>query len=609
MFCISCGKKINKVGFCPYCGKSQNVKTKIIIDNKIKKLLKDNISKIHIPSFLKKIKLTYFFYSIITILFFSITILFLLPSSSSSSNILLIYTQSFLQTIKSVNLVSVLGLIFLILFPTIFFIIKDLKKNKLLKIKSLIKIVLINFIIIFISFYLALLITSVFSLVTTINFSKKLNKSPETLNVILDIDSIVKKLDSTKIVPKVIEANRENLSEIVVSRHQNTKFSPFYSKNLISSVTGLNPIKPVVITQGLIMVDNDLVFFELKKEELEKISPYLGFSLTKKFFNPRDIKSYPELRVLNRQEYIKVRDDQINVQINALDYLIDLIKTDINQNLSDISEDKSKISSNESGLADSISSKDTSYKTCISAGYYSYYFNTFYRYYSDDQCRNKSNEWDEIIAKWQKNISDWKNNLSYDQSLLNENKIYLTYFSNWKKNIEAQKSSTPLELGVFYDDKKIDIAFDWTNNKSIISFLETLSHEYLHYSSYISNEKSFGMICFEEGLTEYYARSIIKDNYNKDTNIGYPLLTKVMSQIFNKLPKKELEEIYFTKNEDGLISLLDSTFGKDFYKKNEIIFFSLPYLYDKEGIDIANKLIKSIGGEMVTEKDLEGEIR
>lgn len=609
MYCSHCGGKIGKVTYCPLCGKSQKNKKKLIIDNKIGKILKKYLTKIRLPGFFKKIKLNYFFYLVLVVFFFSIIIFFILPNSDLNSNILLVYPQIFFQLIKSGNLFSVIGLTFLMLIPFALFIIRKIKKDKLFNIKTLFRLVLTNFIIIIISFYLALLVTGVFGLITTISFSKKLNESPETLNVILDIDSIKNKLNSEKIIPKIIEANRENLSKIIASRHQNKSYSDFYRKNLLSIISDFNPVKVKPINQGLIMVDNDLIVFELKRDELEKIAPNLGYLLIEKYFSPRYIKSFPELRVLGRQDYIKIRDEQINKRLNVYEYIIEMVELEIDQNIANISEAKSKISYNEKGLSDSKATKESSYTNCTLQGYFDYFSGKFFRYYSDETCRNRSNSWDEIISKFEKNISDWKSSLYYDQSQLNENKKLLSYFSDWKEITESEKNSTPLELGVFYEDNKIDVAFDWTNNKSIISFLETLSHEYLHYASYISDEKSFENIAFEEGLTEYYARSIIKDFYNRDTNIGYPLLMKVMSQIFTKLPKEHLEKVYFEKDEESLISLLNSTFGKDFYEKNELSFIFLPYLSGKEAVDTANKIIKSIDGQEVSEKDLEGEIK
>ncbi|EKD53454.1 MAG: hypothetical protein ACD_61C00040G0006 [uncultured bacterium] len=607
MYCSRCGKKIGNSAFCQYCGKAQKSLNKFSPNKGLNKLIAQNIFLFRRFSFLNNIKSIYIFQMVLALFFFSYVIIFLLPAVSSDLTIFLVYPMSFFHGVMIGNLIDIVGLTILMLIPIIFFLFQIRIHNKHFKYLSFIKSTFSGFLIIIFSAYFALFIISIFNLAATINFSNKLNKNPEALVVTYDIDAIVKKLDTSKIVPGIIETSKEKLGAVVASRLQNKKLSAFYIEVLTPFVAKFNPIKPMAIDQGLIMVGDDLVFFELKREELEKIAPYLGYSLVKKHFDPRFIKFFPELRVLGRQDYIKVRDDQVNEQLNAIDYLIDVMESYISQNLANIALDKSKITANKNGLSDSINSKESTYNQCITAGFYSYYSNSFIKLYSEETCRERSNSWDDLIAKWRTNIADWENSLAYDQSQLVENRQLLKSITGWRAMVESQKMSTPLELGVFYDEKNIDIAFDWTNTKSIMSFLVTLSHEYIHYSSHISNER-YLTLSFEEALTEYYSRSIIKENFNKDTNVGYPFLMNVMSQLFDKLPDDDLEEIYFTKNEDQLISLLDSTFGKDFYKKNRTIIVSLPYLSGKEGVDSANTLLKAIGGEPVNEQDYIGEV-
>ena len=167
----------------------------------------------------------------------------------------------------------------------------------------------------------------------------------------------------------------------------------------------------------------------------------------------------------------------------------------------------------------------------------------------------------------------------------------------------ASKDDIPYELGVFAPPNNIKIAIDSTDTETLADYFGTVIHEYYHYTSYISSEKSLPTF-FEEGLTEYFARKAVKDDMGIETNEGYPLIVKVIERMMDKIPEKDFQNIYFTKDNDLLVTTLDNAFGKNFSKDNELYFEYISYIPSKDALEITNKLLDKIGATEITEDDL-----
>ena len=71
-----------------------------------------------------------------------------------------------------------------------------------------------------------------------------------------------------------------------------------------------------------------------------------------------------------------------------------------------------------------------------------------------------------------------------------------------------------------------------------------------------------------------------------------------------KISEKDLEDVYFTKNEEKLEYLLDKTYGKRFYEDSKYYFVALYYIQTVEGLEFANNLMFKIGGDEITEESL-----
>lgn len=441
------------------------------------------------------------------------------------------------------------------------------------------------------------------------SISSKLNNTTDakSLNILADDKEILESLKKSSGMPKII-GNSERLDEIIlltVIKSQG-KRSSFYEQVVLPSAVSDKRISLKLPSDVLLLPDGSLVIKELKKDSIESISPTLGRLMVRNYFDPKYVKEEPKIQVMGRQEYLKFREDQINEQIAEIGEYITNAQSLINTTYANINEDKQKIQSNKDGLASSISQKDSDYNYCKTAGYYSYYFGIFYRYYTDAECESRRQKWDQIIAGFQKNIADWEQSLRIDQYNLGEYQKAKDLLVKYQDLVASQKDTTPGELGLFEPPDKVKVVLESTSDKAIADYFAIVAHEYLHYSSYVSEERSL-LQFFEEGLTEYYSRQIIADQIKTETNVGYPAIVPIIKKIAQDLPKEELERIYFTKDEKLLIALLNEKYGDAFYKDSEYYFKIIPFLGGSDALEIVNNILFKIDAPQITEKDLYSE--
>jgi hypothetical protein len=211
---------------------------------------------------------------------------------------------------------------------------------------------------------------------------------------------------------------------------------------------------------------------------------------------------------------------------------------------------------------------------------------------------------DGTISGFQKNISDWTVHIHEDEGLVSQAQSVMATLQSYIQMADAQKDNTPRELGLFSDPSTIRIVLDTTSSKSIQEYLETLVHESLHYQSYVSQDRKLSTSFFEEGLTEYFSRQVLAQNLGMQVNIGYPLVTKLISQMMKKIPEQEFERIYLTKDESRLEAVLNSAYGSTFYSDTVFYFTALFYAPPADALKTANVIMSRIGGGLLAEKDL-----
>lgn len=491
-------------------------------------------------------------------------------------------------------------LIFLMLLTPLFLItFRLIQKGK--RVGKLLRSFFICFINLGFSSLVGLVLVIIFSASEISLFRLQIASNPKSAGIIVDQNTIIDELKKMANPPTILGKDK-NIEDIIVLLKEKNK-STFYKNNIIPLAVRLSPIKSKLPSSSVMLLDNNLIITDFDKGKIESVSPVIAKLFVKNALAPRYIKDEPNVNLMDRQEYLKYRDDQINEAVQKIDDVLTQLQKGINILYSDISTDKKMISSNETSLSNSITERDEAYNYCMNAGYYSYYFGYFYRFYSDSDCNNQKAEWDTIIAGFQKNIQDWKNRLAYDQKQLADFQDTKDNVENYRVIVASQKDQAPYELGLFEPEKSVKVVLENTSTSSLADFYETLVHEYLHYTSYVSKDRKLDGF-FEEGLTEYFARKVVKINLNTDTNLGYPLISKIIQEMIKKIPDDKLEEIYFTKNQDSLVSLLNESYGKNFYKDSQLYFTLIYYVPSKDAIKIANNIMFKIGGNELREDDL-----
>jgi hypothetical protein len=437
-----------------------------------------------------------------------------------------------------------------------------------------------------------------------VNFiAAKINIFPSSAGIVVGKDAINKKLQNLNEQLSIIGSDN-NIKNIVLSQLivRKDRQNSYYTQRIIKNIPSYLSLQINIPKKSLVMVGNTLIVSELNKDDVQSVSPTIAKIFLKHYFKSRYLKeNAPNMTVMGRQDYLTFREKQIDDQVAKLDDVIQKIKDYISTLYGSISTDKQKISVNQNGLDSSISQRDSAYDYCLNAGYHFYGY--FYHTFNQSYCDSSRSSWDNIIAGFQKNISDWQGQLQYDQKQLSDYQGFSDYVANIRDLVDSQRDTTPQELGIFEPDNNIKVVLDSTSPKAIDNYFETLIHEYLHYTSYISDKKELDHF-FEEGLTEYYARKTIKDNLGINVNLGYPLISKLIEQMMTKIPESELQDIYFTKDQSQLTAALDNAYGKNFYQDTQLYFTAISYAPADKALKMANNIMYRIGGKELSEQDL-----
>jgi len=528
-----------------------------------------------------------------------------LDSISQAQNLFLSYVES-LYAYFNQNHPLILPIAIFTILP-IFLFLPNKKKNIVLFPKHLListstQLAVLSFSLLF-SF--TLLFAAGF---TQINYiSGKLLFSSAKSHLIWDKNQVVDQLKNLDKPPLLISSDKNFQSALIKIELDNNNLNPskYYSDKIIPSVPNSPILSLKIPHSSLLLYKNYLLINELNKEDIGTISPIMGKLFAKQSLDPKYIKDEPNIEVLGRQEYLKYREEKLNQSIKDIQEEINRINGLLSTAYGIINDAKQNISTLQSYISTAESKRESDYSYCKSAGYYSYYFGTFYKYYSDSECERQKSDWNNIINGYHQSISEQQQDIQYAQSYISGYQSAIEDYELLQQYISDQKASTPQELGVFISPKTIKIALDTTSKTAVADYFATLAHEYLHYTSYVSDERSENFpLFFEEGLTEFFARKTIKQQLQTDTNLGYPIIVSIIKEIAKTIPEDELIEIYFTKDIDRLYQSLNNAFGNNFYEDSEIYFTILSYLGGNNSLKYANNIMFRIGGEELTEADL-----
>jgi hypothetical protein len=455
---------------------------------------------------------------------------------------------------------------------------------------------------------LALPLTIIFIYFSTLIFSNTILITsiffPQITGISIDKNQIKKKINDSENDLMLVGVSDNASKAYIANSSILGKKGTFYSNNFIPSIPDSFFIKSKSLAKSVFMVNDVIYIKELDKDIISTISPVLAKKIVRKNLTPRYIKDEPDVQIISRQDYLKYREEQINKQIDDIAGYIEELNKSLNVIAYNINTAKNNISTLQNNISLNTQYRDEEYKSCMNATYtyYGFYENYTYRSYTDAYCQSLWDKRNRENAGYEEELKVQKNNLSYYQSQYSEFKQYTDQFKDYKQFIEATKQQTPYELGLFEPSRSVKVVLDAVSDKDISNFMVTLVHEYMHYTSFVSDERILPQF-FEEGLTEHFARKIMSNQLQRETNLGYPLISKIISHMSQKIPLKQLEDVYFTKSEEQLATLLDNAYGKDFYEDSKLYFALIPLSPLEESLKFANNIMFKIGGPELEEKD------
>jgi hypothetical protein len=433
-------------------------------------------------------------------------------------------------------------------------------------------------------------------------YSAVIKYNPHVLGINTQTEAIYNKLKNNSIVPKIILGEKDSKNAVVAIAKSSGGADNLYSTKLLNSIPGFLILPLGKTSSNLMLLDNYLIINSLNATDIEKISPVLGYLYLQENFPLRQIKAYPRISVMDKSTFQKFRQKDFVDKKIKIDNEISKMQSSISSLSAQILIDNQNIENSRINSGEILKARDKEYNACLSKG--KYINGKFIPENTEDYCKEILSKWEKDYNQQEKIGSDLVKKLTLDQKKLKEYQYYENYFSAYKSLNDVTSLNIPSELGVFEPDSSIRILYDKSSPTNIADYLETLIHEYLHYTSYIKG-KRLDSSFFEEGLTAYFARQTIETTMNTKTNIGYPLIVRVMDEFMKKNAEVDLADIYFTKDQEGLEKRLDLVYGDNFYKDNIIQLESLLYISDPDlALKTVNKIMKKIGGQPLTKEDI-----
>lgn len=446
--------------------------------------------------------------------------------------------------------------------------------------------------------YLLLLTVAFLELNT---FSLMVNINPHSLGIITDRSSIIKTLKISNKPPQIIASDNDQYKELQAIALATTGASSFYGSSILPSIPGFF-VLPIKKIGSSVLLDQTLIISEINPQDLQIYSPLVGYLFVKSYFPERAIKAFPKVYVMDEKEYQKFRIIDFNKKVADVQLQLNQTNQSISTLSAAIQNDNDQIAYNQNMVTQGYTKRDKQYNSCMAVG--NYRSGVFYHTNSKDYCQSKVADLDNAIQQTNDSLDNWNKQLKDDQDKLGMSKLYANFFNTQVKLGGLLKSSIPHELGAFDAPDTIKILINTKSPHAIADYFATVTHEYLHYASTL-DKKSFTASFFEEGLTEYFARMAIQNNLNTSTNLGYPVFTRIISEMTKIIPESELADIYFSKDEMALRSTLNRVYGDNFYNDNLITFETLQYTSDPTQIlKLANVIMAKIGASQLKESDI-----
>lgn len=452
-----------------------------------------------------------------------------------------------------------------------------------------------------ISMFSAFIILLLIAIIQLNVFSAILNNDPAKLGVKTDIKQIILSLKENNQSPIIISSDQDSRDGIVAISKA-ASGNNFYGNIILSGIPRLliYPIKNDL--PNIMLIDNSLIITKADIKDIEIISPVVSNLFLKKYFPQRQIKAYPKVSVMNDNEYNNFRKKDVQDKITKINQQVDSLDDSISSTSASIELINIELEAIEISKEEALIEKDKRFNDCLNEG--DYIDGEFVRDNTKRECQEIVDELENDFIEQEESEKNLLIELEVADKKLAEYEYLNTFFQAQQKLTDISVNNIPSERGLFIPEDKIQIVLLDEESNSISNYFASLVHEYLHYASYTPGrrlESSF----FEEGLTEYFAREAIKGSMQIDTNIGYPLTVEIIKQILRRVPEQDMADVYFTKDQEKLESILDLVYGENFYRNTIVQFETLQYTGDEdEAIKSANEILEKIDGVELNKEDV-----
>ncbi|HNT29488.1 MAG TPA: hypothetical protein PKL83_00875 [bacterium] len=360
----------------------------------------------------------------------------------------------------------------------------------------------------------------------------------------------------------------EELSRQIISNEigKNDELGTYYTQTLSSLVNEFSFPTLSIAETSLFYYDSVLYFGSVEEAAMEQISEELGRRLVQQYFSEHVIKADPDFDIIAQDEYVVKRQQQIAEDLAEYDTAIG----EARQTIIEI-ENEIPILQQTMGEIRQAIAEDEQYLA-------EYGYDMWGRWLEED--RAMLGRYENLLAEYQQGLADWQQYLAD----LENNREILTESSQW----------VDVELGLFTPDNQIEIVLDTDDPLPPEAYLSTLVHEYLHFTSYVPEEDLENF--FEEGLTEYYAREILRKSLHTTVELGYSSAVDIIQYMEQDIPFSEFTEIYFSKDEELLAQTVDQTYGTGFYATTLPVFKLVLYGDDEAAESAKDDLIARMEG-------------
>jgi hypothetical protein len=331
------------------------------------------------------------------------------------------------------------------------------------------------------------------------------------------------------------EFNDDEFSEKVITRElfKSEDYGDFYAKYVEKYYFDLNFPEIYFTSEDTVIYDGTLFINDFTADRTP-VYQSLAKTFVKDYIN-KEI-SEPSLTIINKDEYVKKRESEIDEFIKEYDEYIEKIKQSIEQRKFWIAQDEAYIQS-----------------------------------YGGEY---------------------WQDMLELDQEWLEYYEEELVLWQELRDEIAQEKELASFELGLFVPPNEIDVVLIDQSNYPTNMYIATLIHEYFHYISY--SEETYLPDFWEEGITEYLTEKVINEKLGFNDHYTYVNIVPIIEEFVNDVGEEKILEIYFSKNNKLAENVLKETYGENFLTDYEDMLYYLTYMSQEEAEPILDEIYRVI---------------